>query len=150
MDIVNEVEIRRFKYDARRTWGRLYINGKFLCFTLEDTLRPWGIKVPGETGIPAGTYRIKLTMSGKFKRLLPIIFTEDNGYQIRKAGTEWKGVRLHRGNSIKDTWGCPLVGYTLLAMGVGNSTKAEQDLVTALVGQGEVPLTITNLKPEDD
>jgi hypothetical protein len=91
---------------AGATFGVLFVDDVFECFTLEDQIREiagvdvaqW--KVPQQTAIPAGTYPVRITMSSRFKRLLPLI----DGV----AG--FSGIRIHAGNAIEDTEGCPLVG----------------------------------------
>lgn len=80
------------------TPGSLYIDGKFECFTLEDLERD--IKIPGLTAIPKGSYVVQITMSQRFKKLMPLL--------LNVPGFE--GVRIHSGNNSGDTEGCILVG----------------------------------------
>ena len=59
-------------------------------------------KVYGKTCIPRGTYEIKLTMSRRFRKVMPLLID-----------VEWfSGVRIHKGNKPEDTEGCLLVGTT--------------------------------------
>lgn len=81
------------------TIGDLYVNNLWECFTLEDVCRK-GTKVPGETAIPDGTYKVIVDFSTRFKRPLPHI--------INVPGFE--GIRIHPGNTAEDTEGCILVG----------------------------------------
>ena len=81
------------------TLGNLFVDGQYECATLEDQVRH-AAKVPGETAIPAGRYRVRITWSPRFQRPMPLI--EDiPGYD---------GVRIHPGNTAADTEGCLLVG----------------------------------------
>lgn len=82
------------------TIGELSVNNKYLCDTLEDRVRPEGEKVYGETAIPAGTYTVILSYSNRFKKTMPEILNVPN----------FSGIRIHCGNSSKDTEGCLLVG----------------------------------------
>ena len=88
------------------TAGRLYVDGAFFCFSLEDADREipgvpvseW--KVPGETAIPRGSYDVRLTMSARFKRVMPEVCDVPG----------FTGIRIHTGNTSRDTEGCLLVG----------------------------------------
>lgn len=88
------------------TLGVLFVNGHFQCFTLEDQIREipgetvesW--KMPGQTAIPQGRYRVLVTPSQRFQRPLPILLDVPG----------FTGVRIHAGNTITDTEGCILVG----------------------------------------
>lgn len=82
------------------TIGELYINEKYVTDTIEDRVRPEGEKVYGKTAIPEGTYEVKLTHSPRFKKILPEILNVPN----------FSGIRIHTGNSSKDTEGCIIVG----------------------------------------
>lgn len=99
--------IRDYKRTA--TPGELYINGDFFGYTLEDIGRPYGVKFPGDTCIAEGTHYMTLTYSNRFKRDMPLIYTEDD-LSINKGGIIFTGVRVHGGNDIEDTEGCPLLG----------------------------------------
>ena len=58
------------------------------------------LKVKGQTAIPTGIYTILLTYSPKYKRIMPLV-NNVKGYS---------GIRIHSGNTHKDTEGCLLVG----------------------------------------
>lgn len=94
-----KLKLKRQDYSDSRTIGRLSIDGEDFCWTLEDAVRT-GPKVYGKTAIPAGTYAVKLTMSPRFARILPLL--------IDVPGFD--GVRIHPGNTAADTEGCLLVG----------------------------------------
>lgn len=96
------------------TLGRLFIqkstiDDEFQCYTLEDELRE--VKVPGETAIPKGTYRVLPRTQGKMHPKYA------KRYGDLHAGMAWlqdvpdfKWVYIHTGNTDDDTAGCLLVG----------------------------------------
>lgn len=90
--------------------GKLYVDGKYFCDTIEDTDRGLSDemdekdilkqKIKGQTAIPTGIYHIYLTYSPKYKKIMPLI-ANVKGYQ---------GIRIHSGNTSKDTEGCLILG----------------------------------------
>lgn len=108
------IEVRRTDFTANSTIGDMLVNGIFQCYTLEDTVRPDGVKIYGETAIPAGHYEVQLTMSPRFKRVLPLVLDVKN----------FVGVRIHPGNSARDTEGCILVGEAKTSDWVSRSQLA--------------------------
>lgn len=95
-----ELWLHRDTVIADVTLGKLYINGVYECEVLEDTCRVGLPKVHGATAIPAGRYPVRLTMSPRFGRVLPLVDLVP-GFQ---------GVRIHAGNTAGDTEGCLLPG----------------------------------------
>lgn len=101
-----KIEVNRVKLGDDFTVGKLSVDGKFVCYTLEDKVREeigvpveqW--KVTGQTAIPKGTYSVTITMSNRFKTKLPLLDSVPG----------FSGVRIHTGNSAKNTEGCILVG----------------------------------------
>lgn len=104
------ITLNRIAKKAKYTIGKLYINDQYFCDTLEDTDR--GLtqsmteqqigskKVYGETAIPTGTYRIIISYSNKFKKQMPLLLNVPG----------FAGIRIHSGNTEKDSLGCILVG----------------------------------------
>ena len=123
------------------TIGKLYINGEFFCYTLEDAIRGYGIKVYGHTGIPAGAYKIDLSVSHRFKRLMPMVYTEPNKYEVKAGGIEFKGIRIHKGNNNLHTHGCILVGYKTANAKIWESVEAEKDL-TDILSKSKDPINL--------
>jgi hypothetical protein len=91
------------------TFGGLSIDGTWFCHTLEDAIREipgqpvesW--KIHGKTAIPSGRYRVTLEYSPKF-----------GADTITLQGVPgYIGVRMHGGNTVDDTDGCPIVGTTI-------------------------------------
>lgn len=117
--------------------GKLYIDGVYFCDTIEDTDR--GLddkmteeeilkkKVKGETAIPTGIYHVYLTYSPKYKKQMPLI-DGVKGYS---------GIRIHSGNTSKDTEGCLIVGKNKQVGKVLESRKAYNALFKQLVSTKE-------------
>ena len=94
-----KLRLERFEFGDTFTIGKFYIDGVFHCFSLEDKVRQ-GEKVNGQTAIPAGTYSVIIDLSTRFGKQLPHILGVPN----------FTGVRIHPGNTSKDTEGCILLG----------------------------------------
>jgi hypothetical protein len=98
MDIFIMTVVRNY-YNNDCTIGKLYLQDKYFSYTLEDIVRPEGIKVPSETAIPAGLYKVQLTLSTRFQKVLPLLVDVP----------QFEGVRIHGGNRGADTEGCIFV-----------------------------------------
>lgn len=141
--------LQRHALKAGYTIGRMEINGRYFCDTLEDTDRGLSeemsedeiaaLKVKGATAIPTGTYRIDMqTRSPRFGRVLPRLVSV-KGYA---------GVLIHSGNKAADTEGCILVGENRERGKVLNSRATLESLLVflrAAQAEGEeIELTITH------
>lgn len=113
-----KIEVIRDTFTDKTTIGKLYIDGKYQCETLEDTLRAAGIKVYGQTAIPAGEYDVVINFSNKYQR--PMI-------QILEV-PDFQGIRIHAGNKAEDTEGCILVGTFRNIDWITGSVKAYKPL----------------------
>ena len=83
------IRLIRNKPQGNAITGRLAINGRWFCYTLERV----GYQ------IPALCYHVAVTMSPKFKRLLPIV----------QNVPQRSGIRFHRGTTPQHSTGCILV-----------------------------------------
>lgn len=122
--------------------GKLYINGKYFCDTLEDVDR--GLddsmtevdilkqKKYGQTAIPTGIYTVLLTYSPKYKKVMPLI-NNVKGYS---------GIRIHSGNTSKDTLGCLLVGKNTVVGRLTDSRNTYNALYKRLQQKGSNKITI--------
>lgn len=133
-----KIIVNRILLGDSATIGELIVDNKYLCDTLEDKVRP--VKVYGKTAIPAGTYTIKLTYSPRFRRITPEILNVPN----------FKGIRIHAGNTSKDTEGCLLVGNWdgVNPNWISNSRKNYNKLFTLLQkaanNKEDITITINN------
>lgn len=101
-----ELLLQREPSQGGKTPGTMTVDGEFACFTLEDEVREvpgkpvayW--KVPGQTAIPAGRYRVAMTFSNRFQRVMIQLLNVPG----------FSGVRVHSGATELDTDGCVLVG----------------------------------------
>lgn len=137
-----KVKVIRKEFTEKSTISDVLIDGEFFCYALEDkdrnlkdsdTLAYVKLnKIFGVTAIPTGTYKMKLSMSNRFKRILPEIMNV-KGYE---------GVRIHRGNTAEDSLGCLILGFKKGPNTVLESGKAENAFVAKLTGETEIELEI--------
>ena len=113
------------------TVSRLLIDGEYFCDVLEDTVRT-GPKVWGETAIPAGTYKMRLSLSARFGRVLPEILNVP----------DFTGIRMHGGTTAEDSHGCLLVGINEVKGKVLKSQITLAKLLMVLTNSGEPEFTI--------
>jgi hypothetical protein len=100
------------------------MDGVGYCYTLEDA--------PGKGSVPAGTYEVRVTWSPRFKRQLPLL--------INVPGRD--GIRIHAGNTHKDTLGCVLVGQEVNEDRLLFSQAALGPLIAKIVGAHDCFITI--------
>jgi len=131
------------------TLGELFIDGVKECDTLEDGIREKpGVpvsarKIPGQTAIPVGTYRVVLVHSPRFG---PDTLSLENV-------PGFSHIRIHAGNDDADTEGCILVGTAAPdPQGDGGNVVSSRDALLKLrakllpvIRSGEdVHLTVRN------
>lgn len=136
----------RKEFTDNSTIGDLLIDGDFFCYVLEDKDR-WlkdtdsliyikANKIFGVTAIPYGTYKVELSFSPHFKRILPAILNVKG----------FTGIRIHRGNTAKDSLGCLIVGYKKNYDTVFESKRAEEALIRVLNMAEEITIEILKEK----
>jgi len=142
-----ELALKRRPTVGDTTFGQLFVDSAFECYTLEDAIREvegepvdlW--KVPGETAIPSGRYRLTLEASPHFG-IDTITLNGVPGFS---------DIRMHSGVSAISTEGCLVVGDTIdtqhgtisggLLRGVLKRLKAK---IKAALTAGEVWIEIDN------
>jgi hypothetical protein len=141
-----EIKLIRDIFTEHSTTGKLFVDGVFECFTLEDKFR--GLKssmtldeiaktkVYGKTAIPTGRYQVTTSESGLFHRVMPLL--------LKVPGYEY--IRIHPGNSEEDTLGCILLGEARTADWISNSrasfNKFYPKLEAALKREEKVFITV--------
>lgn len=131
-----DILVKRDIFNENETLGEVFVNGKWVCFSLEDAYREddsksvedWKIK--GKTAIPKGTYNVIIDYSNKFAKYLCLI----------ENVPCYSGVRIHAGNTHMDTDGCILLGMQRTKNAVQHSKDAVatfQPMVAAALGRGE-------------
>lgn len=129
------LDLRRDPSTDQATLGKLFIDGQYFCETLEP--HDGAMHPP----IPLGTYRVIITYSVRFKRLLPLI--------VDVPGRV--GIRIHPGNTEDDTEGCLLLGMGRLASAITHSRAAcelfQSKIAQPLARQEPVTLTVMQPKP---
>lgn len=147
-----EILVRRIAKRPTYTIGRMYIDGKYVCDTLEDTDRGLKQSMPleeikkkkiyGKTAIPTGTYKVTMNVvsprfknrtwakpyGGKLPRLLDV-----PGYE---------GVLIHPGNTAEDSTACLLVGINSVVGKVMNSQATFKKVMAILTKGTDITITI--------
>ena len=120
-----KLTLQRYLFTEDYTMGLLFIDGVYFCDTIEDKYRGQNLsktKVMHETCIPYGVYDVKITYSPKYKKDMPQIL--DVPY--------FTGVRIHSGNTAKDSLGCVIVGVKSDNGEVAQSRKTYNALIKRL------------------
>ena len=137
------IELVRIAFKSTYTIGKLYVDDTYFCDVLEDVDRGLDSsmseseilekKVKGQTAIPTGHYVINITYSPKYKRMMPLLL-DVKGFS---------GIRIHSGNTAKDTEGCLLVGKNKQVGKVLESRDTYQRLFKMMEGQEKITIDIT-------
>jgi len=142
-----EILVTEFDRTPGCTASMLYINGKFICFILEDAIRPK--KIPGITAIPAGRYKLVRRTYGKFFENYRKKYWHTCVYEIEGV-PNYNDILFHMGNSVKDTRGCPLTGTAISKESLeykipsGKSEPGYLAFYNALDGyQGDIWVTVS-------
>lgn len=142
MDLV----VKRFLKTSKSTIGKLYVDGTFECYTLEDIDRNLSslmtleqikeLKIYGNTAIPRGKYALAVQQS------------PSNGkrYFYLQNVKGYTGVRIEWGNTQMDTLGCILLGTTYTTDKVNNSVVAYNALVKKMNASKGHTITIMDEK----
>ena len=127
-----ELTLRRKFKGAAYTIGDLSIGGEFFCNTIEDTVRDLPATCPDTSRGPAGTYKITLEYSPKYKRKMPCLHDVPH----------FLGILIHSGNTEEDSAGCILVGENTVKGKVLNSRATFKRLYALLEKEKDITIHI--------
>lgn len=142
-----EITVKRTFKGTSYTIGKLYIDGQYFSDTIEDAVRnlpaacpdtPKGRsckckeKVYARTAIPAGTYKVTMEYSPRFKRELP--YLHDVPHFI--------GILIHSGNTDADSAGCIIVGRNTVKGKVLESRATLDKLIARIEEEKDITLNI--------
>lgn len=127
IQVVREID------NGKSTIGKMFINGTFECYTLEDTFNE--PKVWGQTRIPEGTYDIILRNEGGMTSKYAKRYSNHKGMLWLQDVPNFEWVYIHTGNTEDHTDGCILVGKTCNSSDgtIGNSRDAYKDLYSKII-----------------
>lgn len=91
--------------------GITLVNGEWWCHSLEDVYRGIGVKIPKVTCIPPGSYKVGTRHSASFNREVLVLYTEDDGFTIKKDGVKFTYCYNHGGSNASHTSGCILSAF---------------------------------------
>lgn len=141
---------RKFLGD-KYTLGDLFIDGKFFCNTIEDKVRELPVACPytpkgqsckckgkifAETAIPAGTYKVTMEHSPRFKQKLPLLHNVPH----------FIGILIHSGNDESASAGCLIVGNNTVKGKVTQSRVTSDKLNAILSKETQITIEIINGK----
>ena len=136
-----ELTLKRIALRSEYTIGKLYVDGKYVCDTIEDTVRDLDkdgkfangeVKIPGKTAIPYGRYEVTMKVrSPKYSNFTKYSWAKKyDGYLPRLLNVyQFDGVLMHVGNSALDSEGCIIVGENKVVGKVINSVNTFRRLM---------------------
>lgn len=146
-----KLALKRKYLGDKYTIGDLFIDGRYFCNTIEDTVRELPIACPytpkgqsckckgkifAETAIPAGTYKVTMEHSPRFKRKLPLLHNVPH----------FIGILIHSGNDESASAGCLIVGSNNVKGKVTQSRVTSDKLNAILSKETQITIEIINGK----
>lgn len=149
-----EITLKRIARRPTYTIGKLSIDGKYFCDTIEDRDRDVNrngrfdngeVKIPSQTAIPNGRYRVTMRVqSPKFSHRAEYNWWQVNGrygYLPRLLDVpHFEGILIHAGSSARSSAGCIIVGLNTVVGGVTDSMatcKKLYPILKAAADRGE-------------
>lgn len=123
-----KVKVARLIDNGDATMGIISIDGKPICFTLEDEAR--SVKVKGETRIPEGTYKVVFRKEGTTHAKYTAKYGAKHHGMLHIIDVpNFQYILIHIGNTDEDTDGCLLVGDILnSSFTIASSTSAYEKI----------------------
>lgn len=139
--------LKRIAKKEKYTIGKLYVNGDYMCDTIEDRDRNLDqsmteanilhIKVKHQTAIPTGTYEIIMNVvSGTFSKKK--LYKDFCGGKVPrlKYVKGFSGILIHSGTDQDSSSGCIIVGQNKQVGKVTNSWETFKKLYRILESAG--------------
>jgi len=130
------ITLRRIPMKAGKMYqiGHLYVDGVYVCDTIEDVDRGLSqgmpleqikkIKVKSETAIPRGRYRVRIDIVSPKFSAKPYYWNYCKGKLPRLMDVPgFDGILIHKGVNQRSSAGCIIVGYNTV---VGQVTQSQQ------------------------
>ncbi|WP_320008367.1 DUF5675 family protein [Maridesulfovibrio sp.] len=138
---MKQVKLVRIESGREATLGVFLVDGKVICWSLEE---PWRENRAGVSCIPQGRYPLKLEFSpSKGRKLWTIKDVPNRSY-----------VRIHAGNTVDDTEGCPLTGsrpgYLKGKRAVLGSRDGFKEFMAAMAGSDSAEIDIVSISGLSD
>lgn len=144
-----ELYMYRFAFQDTYTIGDIWLGekGRKVCDTIEDKVRDLNFeeKIPSETAIPSGRYRISLHTQSPYFKQKAFYNNFCRGYLPRLLDVPcFDGILIHCGNTAKDSAGCIIVGDNKQVGRVVDSQKRFVELYSILkrADEAQVPIYI--------
>ena len=146
------ISVDRYLSTNEATLSKISVDGQFFCYGVEDEYR--AVKVPGETRIPAGSYKVTLRTWGGFHER----YSKSRRFRSFHEGMLWvrdvpgfEDILIHVGNSERDTAGCLCVGLGRdeTKMIVTNSTEAYIRLYQKVLPAARTNMLYINYEDKD-
>lgn len=128
--------LKRIAKKEKYTIGKLYLDGTYVCDTIEDKDRGLNSnmktseilkkKIKTQTAIPTGTYQLTINVvSPKFSKKSFYIKNANGGRVPRLLNVPgFDGILIHSGVNENSSAGCLIVGYNKVVGKVINSQEA--------------------------
>lgn len=135
--------LKRIYRGNKYTIGKLYVDGQYVCDTIEDVDRGLDdgmtvdkikqIKVKSQTAIPTGKYRVTINVVSPKFYLKEYYRNYCNGKVPRLLNVKgFDGILIHKGVNQNSSAGCIIVGYNTIVGQVTNSQQAYEKLYQLL------------------